>query len=190
LLNGKAQYPALGHLIILGLLTGARLDELASLKSSDVSKHRDGYYVVSIKRSKTKAGVRTITVAHPHAATVIKQRMQGQGAGDSLWPELSPGGYDEKLSWAASKAFGRYRDALKLPRAVDFHSLRRTLITLLENLEVDQVRIARYVGHTLPTLAFSLYSGGSSEKTSLEVARTIRYAPAVEEAVHGLLNEG
>jgi integrase len=187
LLGGSPKYPGLAHLVILGLLTGARLDELASLRIDDVQPKKDSrgrYLLVSIKRAKTKAGVRSIAVAHPQALAVLSKRLVGKG---NVFPELRPGGYDAKLSWAVSKAFGRYRTGLGLPSAVDFHSTRRTFITTLENLGVDQVRIARYVGHTLPTLAFSLYSGGSSEQTSVQVARTIRYSPAVESSMQEFL---
>jgi integrase len=90
-------------------------------------------------------------------------------------------------SWAVSKAFGRYRTRQRLPGAVDFHSFRRTLITRLENLGVDQVRIARYVGHELPTLAFSVYSGGATEETQRATARAIEYPAKVEKGVRGFL---
>ena len=87
----------------------------------------------------------------------------------------------------ASKAFGRHRDRIGLSRETDFHSFRRTFITLLENLGVDQVRIARYVGHELPTLAFTVYSGGSTEVTMKATARCVLYPPAVEAAVDSFL---
>lgn len=45
------------------------------------------------------------------------------------------------------------------------------------------MRIARYVGHEFPTLAAKVYSGGSTEKTNLEVARAIAYAKKVERVV-------
>lgn len=64
---------------------------------------------------------------------------------------------------ADARACPRRSDGIgtPLPREADFHSFRRTLITALENLGVDQVATARYVGHTLPTLAFTVYSGES-----------------------------
>jgi hypothetical protein len=47
--------------------------------------------------------------------------------------------------------------------------------------------IARYVGHTLPTLAYTVYSGGSTEKTIRQCARLIRYSPDVDRAVEAFL---
>lgn len=69
------------------------------------------------------------------------------------------------------------------PRETDFHSLRRTFVTLLENAGVDQVRIARYVGHEVPTMAGAIYSAGLGEAAMLEIARVVRYSPDVEDAV-------
>ena len=106
-----------------------------------------------------------------------------------MFPTFKPGGYDRKLSWSVSKAFGRYRDSLEIPRGTDFHSFRRTFITLMENAGVDPVPLARYVGHTLPTLAFKLYSGGATEKTMLATARVVRYSKKVEGAVASFIKQ-
>jgi integrase len=187
LLDGTPEYPALADLILLALYTGARIEELCSLRRNDVER-KSGAWRISVRKSKTKAGIRTIAVAHSvPAAILLRRHKAAKQPADALFPELKPGGYDGKLSWHVSKAFGRYRTARGLPAAVDFHSFRRTLITLMENLGMDQVRIARYVGHELPTIAATVYSGGSSERTALEVARGIRYPAKVERAAASLL---
>jgi len=196
LFSGKPVYPGLGDVMVLGLYTGARLDEICSLEKRDVKlvripKSKSSHFLVSIREAKTRAGIRTVAVAHPHPCEVLRRRLDKLADTEEtsqLFPEFSPGGYDGKLSWAVSKAFGRYRDKVGLSRSTDFHSFRRTLITLLENLEVDQIRIARYVGHEFPTLAAKVYSGGSTEKTNLEVARGIQYPIKVERAVKAFMN--
>jgi integrase len=183
--------PGLGHLMIMGLLTGARIDELASLRVADVQAREDphgAYWWVSIVRSKTRAGIRNIAVAHAHCCAVLHERTAGKTADALLFHEFVPRGYNNKLSHLPSKQFGRHMNKVGLTdAALDFHGFRRTLATCLENAGVDPVRIARYLGHALPTLALSLYSGGSSERTSVETARAIRYPPAVEAAVQGFL---
>lgn len=196
LFSGSPVYPGLADVMTLGLYTGMRLDELCSLEKRDVElvnapRGKQGYYRVSIRKAKTKAGIRTIPVAHPIPCAVLERRLASKvglpasdDASQQLFPEFAPGGYDGKLSWAVSKAFGRYKTGLGFTRATDFHSFRRTLVTLLENLGVDQIRIARYVGHEFPTLAAKVYSGGSTEKTNLEVARAIAYPKKVERVVH------
>ena len=184
LFAGQVEYAGLADVMILGLYTGARLDEICSLKVGDIKKNADGVFLVSIKKAKTHAGIRTIAVSHPIPCSVLSARLNPPNESKQvLFAEFKPGGYDEKLSWAVSKAFGRHRDKMELSRATDFHSFRRTHITLMENLGIDQVRIARYVGHELPTIAFSLYSGGSTENTQIEVAKQIKYPPAIEKAL-------
>jgi hypothetical protein len=70
---------------------------------------------------------------------------------------------DCTTDWPVVADIRRMENGSRASTAPDFHSFGRTLITLLENLGVDQVRIARYVGHQLPTIGFTVYSGGSSE---------------------------
>ncbi|MBP8696431.1 MAG: tyrosine-type recombinase/integrase [Syntrophobacterales bacterium] len=192
LFSGKPIYHGLADVMALGLYTGARLDELCSIGKQDVKpvklpRSKSGYFLVSIRKAKTKAGIRTIPVVHPIPCKVLERRLASNDSSPQLFPEFAPGGYDGKLSWAVSKAFGRYKKSLGFTRATDFHSFRRTLVTLLENLGVDQIRIARYVGHEFPTLAAKVYSGGSTEKTNLEVARAIKYPNKVERLIEQFL---
>jgi integrase len=189
LFSGDVDYPGLSDVMVLGLYTGARLDEICNLAPEDIRSNGDGVYFMSVRKSKTKAGIRLIAIAHPLPSSILARRLNmDRGSGNQLFPEFKPGGYDQKLSWSVSKAFSRYRDKMVLPRATDFHSLRRTLITRMENLSMDQVRIARYVGHSLPTIAFTVYSGGSNEQTNIEVARGINYPEKVEEAVKAFVD--
>ena len=187
LFSGNPTYPTLREVMALGLYTGARIDEICSLTMGDVNLER-GAALVRIAKSKTKAGVRTIAVAHAIPLEVIVRRYRKSASPkDQIFPELKGGGYDGKLSWHVGQAFRYHRNGRGLTGATDFHSLRRTFITRLENLGVDQVRIARYVGHSLPTLAFTVYSGGATEATQRATAQCLHYPPAVEKAVRNFL---
>ena len=171
----------------LGLFTGARIDELCSLRQGDV-RIEGGFAYIRIARSKTDAGVRTLAVAHPIPLDVLRARYRKSSpASSQLFPELKGGGYDKKLSWHVGQAFRHHRNKQGLNGETDFHSLRRTFITRLENLRVDQVRIARYVGHSLPTLAFQLYSGGATEATQRATGKIVAYPHPVELAVRQFL---
>jgi integrase len=188
LFSGTPTYPALREVMALGLYTGARINELCSLQQGDVRLER-GVAYLRICKSKTKAGLRTIAVAHPLALGIVKHRFRKTASATQLFPELRGGGYDKKLSWHVGQAFRYHRNGRGLTGATDFHSLRRTFVTQLENLGVDQVRIARYIGHALPTLAFQLYSGGATEVTQRATGRTIRYPREVEAAVKRFLSQ-
>lgn len=187
LFSSAPTYPALREVMVLGLYTGARIDELCSLTQGDLRFERSVVYV-RIRKSKTDAGARTLAVAHAIPLSILRARRCARASATSqLFPELKGGGYDQKLSWHVGQAFRYHRNKQGLGGETDFHSLRRTFITRLENLGVDQVRIARYVGHQLPTLAFTVYSGGSTEATQRATAKAVRYPREVEIAAHSFL---
>jgi integrase len=190
LFSGSPNYPALREVMALGLYTGARVDELCSLSQGDIRIER-GIAYVRIAQSKTRAGIRTLVVAHPIPLGILRARhRKTKPASSQLFHELKGGGYDKKLSWHVGQAFRYHRNKQGLNGETDFHSLRRTFITRLENLGVDQVRIARYVGHSLPTLAFQVYSGGATEATQRATGKVICYPQIVERAVKQFLTSG
>lgn len=176
--KGWPTYAYLPDLIILGLFTGAREEELCSLTAAQVKAGR-GYYTIQITDAKSKAGIRHIAVSHPAPVEAIKRRINGLSGGQRLFPELKPGGLDNKFSSSAVKAYGRYRRACQVPDGTDFHSFRRTVITVLERANVSQVSIARFVGHKVGTLAADTYSDGGNEALALEVAAQVVHAKAV-----------
>lgn len=181
LFGQRPDYPGLADVMVCGLLTGMRIEEVCGLRCSDVTPDEDGCWWVNIRKAKTKAGIRRIAVAHGLLVPILQRRTAAASGKDAqLFPEFRGGGYDAKLSWAVSKAFGRFRKLRGLTGETDFHSFRRTFITTLENLGVDQVQIARYVGHELPTLAFAVYSGGSNEATARAIARRVQVSAEVE----------
>jgi len=171
----------LPDLLLLGLFTGARINELCSLTAHDL-QHRTDHYILHIKDAKTKAGIRYVVTTHPAPAAVLKRRLKDLKGTDQLFPELTAGGLDNKLSSAAVKAYGRYRRACDVPDGTDFHSYRRNVITVLEAAGVGQVPIARYVGHKVGTLAGDGYSAGGDTANALATAKNIRYSAEIEAA--------
>lgn len=185
LLKGNTQvnrwptYSYLPDLMVLGLFTGAREDEICSLTASTVELKRTSA-ILHVTDAKTKAGIRFVAVTHPAPLAVLKRRLKGLKGDEQVFPELTPGGLDEKLSSSAVKAFGRYRRACGVPDGTDFHSFRRNVITVLENVGVDQVAIARFVGHKVGTLAGDTYSEGGTSANAALTSKKIRFAKLVE----------
>ena len=171
----------LPDLLVLGLFTGARINELCSLTAQDI-RHSTDHYILHIADAKTKAGIRYVVTTHPAPAAVLKRRLKDLKGTAQLFPELTAGGLDNKLSSAAVKAYGRYRRACDVPDGTDFHSYRRNVITVLEAAGVGQVPIARYVGHRVGTLAGDGYSAGGDTANALATAKKIRYSAEVEAA--------
>lgn len=179
--------PLFRELYTLGLLTGMRLDEIVSLRPGHLEAipgpqgERVGGYWLTVEASKTEAGVRTIPVIHRAAVGVLERRMgMDREARESLFPECRPGGPDNKLSWHVQKALGRDRDRLGFASDVDFHSTRRSFLTMMENSGADVVHVQRYVGHRINTIMHTVYSDGASRESLMKVAEVVRYSPTVE----------
>lgn len=178
--KGWPTYSYLPDLIVLGLFTGGREEELCSLTADKVHAAGKGRYLLNITDAKTKAGVRFVALTHAAPVAVLKRRLEGLKGTEQVFPELTPGGLDKKFSASAVKAYGRYRRSCGVPDGTDFHSFRRNVITVLEAAGVGQVPIARFVGHKVGTLAADTYSAGGSKALALEVADKVRYSKAVE----------
>ena len=174
-------YSYLPDLLILGLFTGAREDELCSLTAQTVEVGRS-HCVLNITDAKTKAGIRFVAITHPAPLAVLKRRLKTIKGAAQVFPELTPGGLDQKLSSSAVKAYGRYRRACDVPDGTDFHSFRRNVITVLEAAGVGQVAIARFVGQKVGTMAGDTYSAGGSKANAMETAKKVRFGAKVEAA--------
>jgi len=152
--KGEAAY----WLPLLGLFTGARRGELASLRPSDVM-HDPAIVAVSIyitanrkagKRLKTRQSVRVVPV-HPELIRVgfldfVAAQAKTRGKDAWLFPQIAPGTTGVK-DW--SKWFSRYiRELGVKDTAKVFHSFRHCFIDALRaaNVNSDELNAA-LVGH-------------------------------------------
>lgn len=151
-LDRKAGTDAAYWLPLLGLYTGARVGELAQLRTVDI-EHAAGVPMFCItnegdgQRVKTTAGIRKVPI---HSELVrlgfldYVARHQKHGDGP-LWPSLpprkgKPGGY-------FSHWFGVYRRSLGFGKYPDFHCFRHTVRSQLANAGVAEALIDTLVGH-------------------------------------------
>jgi integrase len=182
LLTGKMtpRYTLTLHdLVRLALVTGARLDELCSLKTTDTEERKDGWWI-KIRTGKTEAAVREVPV-HEDAAHLLKRRRASPDG--FVFPGLVPGGPDKKRSWSVSKAFGRYCDKLGLTdQALTFHSLRKTFTEAVEGAEVPEPTTKLLIGHARQSLTYGHYSRG--QRVDLRKAiRKLKFSRAVMVAI-------
>ena len=63
---------------------------------------------------------------------------------------------------AIGKRFGRLKTRTGLGHEYVFHSIRKTVITVFENLGVSEGLTADIVGHEKKTITYGLYSAGHS----------------------------
>src|SRR5262249_38035413 len=184
LLSGKytTRYQQILHdLSRLALVTGARLDELCSLRLSDCQKEKDGWWI-PIREVKSDAAVRKVPV-HSAAAHVLERRRKS--ADGYVFAGLVAGGPDNKRGWNVSKAFTQYRRKLGLnePGQV-FHSFRNTCVEALEAGGVPESTAKLIVGHKRGSITFGLYSQG--ERVNLRSAvNMLAYSPDVMKLIRG-----
>jgi len=142
---------------VLGLFTGARLNELCQLETHDI-KEIDGVLCLDIaptaeKSVKTQAGIRRVPI-HPGLLQLgfrlFVDEMQGDGA-HRLFPEIEVGrgGY---LSENVSKWFGRFLETTLGEELVDarrlvFHSFRHCMKDALRAAGVEERIQDQLLGH-------------------------------------------
>jgi len=151
----------LADLILIGAYTGARIEEICSIKCQDIDLKQS---CIKIIDAKTEAGKRTIPI-HSKIEERIKELIN-ESVDGFLITTLSENKYGDRSN-ALGKRFGRLKSFEAYGKQHVFHSIRKTLVTMLENQGIGENVAADIVGHEKPRITYGLYSGG----TTLEVMR-------------------
>jgi integrase len=149
--EGDAQ---LADVIRMAMYTGARREELCSLKVEHVKEDR-----FEIVDAKTKAGVRTVPT-HRHLSKTIERLVKDSEDGYVL-SGLKPNANGDRGD-AIGKRFSRLKRSLGFSDLHTFHSWRGTVITMLERAGVPESTVQDIVGHQRSTLTGRTYSGKST----------------------------
>jgi integrase len=157
----------LADLILLGAYTGARIEELCSLKVSDVTEQS-----FRITDAKTEAGIREVPI-HSCLIALVK-KLTEDSTDDYLLSGLTFNKYGDRSN-AIGKRYGRLKTSLGHSDAYTFHSLRSTVITQFENAGVSENLAADIVGHEKPRITYGLYSGGASLPVKKEAIELVSY---------------
>ena len=126
----------LGDIIRIALLTGARLEEIASLEASQVDEGCQGY---TIREGKTENAARYVPLVRD-AQEVVSARMQRVDGQGSLFPELKTRKSTGKRGGAISQQFTRLRRDTLGPETdgeLAVHALRHTWRTAARRAGVD-----------------------------------------------------
>jgi hypothetical protein len=145
-------YPYQFFLPLAALLSGARQNELAQLRPSDITEE-SGILVLNVidddeTNVKSDAGVRRVPV-HPKLIELgfgeyVKSRKGHHWLFDGLRIDEKTG----RRSANVSAWFTRFRQAIDLyERGKDFHSFRHTVVFTLIDNEIDERLIKALVGH-------------------------------------------
>ena len=183
LLTGRCK-PALHDLMMIGALTGARLDAIVDLKVADIIADK----AFRFKPQKREAGVRYVPI-HSHLKAIVARRIAGKKPEDDLFPEYprDPGKPLVERSFRASKHFTTYRRSLgvddivpgKRRSRVNFHSLRRWFVTTGLNArpKPPEGMIAALVGHSQNSITLGVYYEGPEMMAARKAINRIKLPP-------------
>lgn len=136
------------EVILVGMFTGMRLDEIASLTWSQVRQSSDGGTIVhyfQVEDAKTPAGNRKVPV-HADLAWLLS-RPRGAPS-DRLWPTFNEEGRGKKAGNDAGREFSRFKtDRGFVDRTKTFHSFRKNVTRMMERSGVPENDWAQIFGH-------------------------------------------
>jgi integrase len=147
--------------------TGCRIEELCSLKCSEVSGES---FVVA--EAKSAAGNRTVPI-HSRLKPLLTYLSSTSSDGYVL-SGLSFNKFGNRSN-AIGKRFGRLKSALGFGPQYVFHSIRKTVATKLENALVPESVSADILGHDKPTMTYGIYSGGTSLAVRIKAIEKLTY---------------
>lgn len=171
----------------LGFYTGARLEELCSLKTTDIIQQQ-GVWCLSVREGKGKNSNATRDVPlHPKVKPLVMAQLKIAKAMGSeyLFPEAgatirADGKKGPKFSQWFSRLTGK--TISKQGRKIGFHSFRTTAITIMLSAGFQEQLVVWVTGHERGlTTASKIYHRGPDFKSRLEAVEAIQI-DALQEA--------
>ena len=157
----------LARLIWLGMWTGCRIEELCSLRASEVH----GKWIV-VDDAKTGAGIREVPI-HSRLEELVISLVSASKDGYVL-SGLTFNKYGDRSN-AIGKRFGRLKTSIGFGPQYVFHSIRKTVATALQNADVPEPTSADILGHEKPTMTYGLYSGGANISVKKAAIEKLNY---------------
>lgn len=137
------------EIILVGMFSGLRIDEVASLTWNQLRQETsDGERITyfDIEDAKTMAGRRQVPL-HSELSWLI-YRIEGSPPGERVWPTFNCEGPDKKPGADASRCFSEFkiRRGFTSPTKT-FHSFRKCVTRMMERLRVPEGEWAQVLGH-------------------------------------------
>lgn len=144
LLDPPPRRSDLTELIVVGMFTGMRLDEIASLRGEQV-REEDGVTFIQVEDAKTPAGNRQVPL-HPRLAWLASRALVAGPA--RIWPTFNLEGPGRRPGADAGREFSRFKRRRGFAdRRKAFHSFRKNVTRIMERAGVPENEWAQVFGH-------------------------------------------
>ncbi len=195
LFAGQPNQPYLKDVMLIGALTGARIDAIISLKRKDITDNGS----IRFKPQKREKNSRQVPV-HSALKPIMERLLDGKRPEDDLFPECPPVAADkpQERSMPAVKAFTYYRRATGVTDAVEgkrrdrvnFHSFRRWFVTKAIQAGQPELTVQIVVGHKPQSVAASVYLGGLTMEQMAECVEAVKLPPLAHSSAYPASAEG
>lgn len=140
--------------VILGLFTGCRIGEITSLKKDQFKISPSGVNYITIRDSKTLAGIREVPI-HPFVFNRIEEFIESKT--DKVFKYIEKDG--KGTGNAVGKKFARNIESAGITREkLVFHSLRKFVNNELLKNKVSLEHRCQFIGHELDNVNVSIYT--------------------------------
>lgn len=158
-------------LMQVGMYTGARLEEVASIKRSDIHLGEDW---MLIRGTKTRASENREVPIHADLKLILIAALASHS--DRYLIKGLPEDQHGNRANAIGKQFGRLKAAAGFTsRSKCFHSYRKTFVTQMEQSGIPEGVVADIVGHEKSTITYGVYSGGSSMLQKMTAIKSLSF---------------
>ena len=161
-----------GDFVLAAMYTGARAEEIATLKAPHIDLTKGA---IAMPGTKTEAAPREVPI-HPRLVPLLR-RLVKEADGGYLFSGWRADKFGDRSKTATKRIRGDIR-RLGFTKGHDFHSIRGTVITLLEDTHAPENIVAHIVGHKIKTMGYGLYSAGPSLTTKAKVLTKLKYPAA------------
>lgn len=184
LFSNTPNQPYIKDMMMIGALTGARIDAIACLRRKDITDDE----CFRFKPQKRENSSRLVPI-HSALKSTVERLVEGLKPDDGLFPDCPPvpSGKAREQSMPAVKAFSYFRTNVakvseividkktgKERDRVNFHSFRRWFITKAIQAGQTELVAQIVVGHKPQSIAASVYLGGLTMEQMRECVEAVK----------------
>jgi len=158
---------------VVAMYSGMRIEEICVMQNKNIEDK-----CFHIEKGKTKASARVIPV-HPLIESIINN-LKSSSKEEFLIKGINSGGFDNKRSWNFQKKLGRLRKKIGIPIEINFHTLRNTFATRMENRGIPANHISQLMGHKDNIMALDTYSAGMKIEHLVESINKLTYGDEID----------